>query len=360
MITLKVRRVDHKNNNTPILYDREIDDFAHEVLADYKPGLLREPSAIRFEHFLESYLGVGRSYWESAAIYRILNDERYTGTLVCFKSKRVSRNATGSSSREVKLSQDDWVRVPDALPAIVSTEEFEKANAGRRRFTRTKQANSTKSPRSPFVGKVVCGHCNQSLTLTKTNRPFFRCNNVKHNIGLGCYDGMVRVSDLEEVLLATAQLEARKALDLMEQQQNQKQALSHVSVENNSISSELKRLTANIALLEQRGMALYEAFAEGKVEREDYVAAKATNGVDLEATQNRIAELNQHLVEIENADTVQPNIADESILHCILAATETTGEVLSLLDRMIIYDGGRIEVQFGFSNPLATNEKIGG
>jgi len=62
MITLKVQRVDRKNNNTPILYDREIDDFAHAVLADYKPGLLNEPGAIRFEHFLESYLGATLLY----------------------------------------------------------------------------------------------------------------------------------------------------------------------------------------------------------------------------------------------------------------------------------------------------------
>ena len=62
MITLKVQRVDRKNNNTPILYDREIDNFAHDVLKDYKPGLLREPGAIRFEHFLESYLGATLLY----------------------------------------------------------------------------------------------------------------------------------------------------------------------------------------------------------------------------------------------------------------------------------------------------------
>jgi len=57
MITLNIQRVDRRNNNTPILYDREIDEFAHAVLADYKPKLLKEPGAIRFEHFLESYLG---------------------------------------------------------------------------------------------------------------------------------------------------------------------------------------------------------------------------------------------------------------------------------------------------------------
>lgn len=58
MITMKINRVDYRNNHTPILYDREIDGFAHDVLADYKPNLLRDPGAIRFEHFLESYLGV--------------------------------------------------------------------------------------------------------------------------------------------------------------------------------------------------------------------------------------------------------------------------------------------------------------
>jgi hypothetical protein len=57
LITLKIQRVDRRNNNTPVLYDREIDEFAHVVLTDYKPELLREPGAIRFEHFLESYCG---------------------------------------------------------------------------------------------------------------------------------------------------------------------------------------------------------------------------------------------------------------------------------------------------------------
>ena len=62
MIKLKAKRVDRANDNTPILYDYEIDEFAHAVLADYKPQLLREPGAIDFEHFLESYLGVKLIY----------------------------------------------------------------------------------------------------------------------------------------------------------------------------------------------------------------------------------------------------------------------------------------------------------
>ena len=62
MVRFNPRRVDRGNHNTPILYDREIDDFAQEVLADYKPELLREPGAINFQHFLESYLEMRIDY----------------------------------------------------------------------------------------------------------------------------------------------------------------------------------------------------------------------------------------------------------------------------------------------------------
>ena len=55
-------RIDRKNNNTPILSNREIDQFVHAVLLDYKPILLEKPSKINFEHFLEAYLGASVMY----------------------------------------------------------------------------------------------------------------------------------------------------------------------------------------------------------------------------------------------------------------------------------------------------------
>ena len=60
MVKLNPRRVDRRNHNTPILFDREIDDYAQAILADYKPELLCEPGAIDFQHFLESYLETSR------------------------------------------------------------------------------------------------------------------------------------------------------------------------------------------------------------------------------------------------------------------------------------------------------------
>ena len=51
MIELKITRVDRENDNTPILSNKEIDEFACAVLEDYNPKLLREPGIIDYEHF---------------------------------------------------------------------------------------------------------------------------------------------------------------------------------------------------------------------------------------------------------------------------------------------------------------------
>ena len=62
MIEFRWSKVDKKNNNTPIISDTEIDDLAEILLRDYNPQLLKEPRRIKFEHFLESYLGANLDY----------------------------------------------------------------------------------------------------------------------------------------------------------------------------------------------------------------------------------------------------------------------------------------------------------
>lgn len=62
MIKFKPRRVNSEDGRTPILYDREIDEFAEAVLKDYRPELLKEPGKIDTAHFLEYYYGANIRY----------------------------------------------------------------------------------------------------------------------------------------------------------------------------------------------------------------------------------------------------------------------------------------------------------
>jgi len=193
-----------------------------------------------------------------------------------------------------------------------------------------------------------------------TKNSYHLCSSVKLNTGQGCYNGKVYVSDLSDILLVAVRLEAQKVLDLHENQkcqhqhrnnqkhQHQKRTNANDPSERDVISSKLKKLAANATLLEQHGISLYEEFADGKVDRDAYVAAKTMNSIDLEAIQSRIAELGQRFSEIDANNNAQPSIADESILHRVLITTEVTTEVMSLVDRIIVYDNEHIEVQFAF------------
>ena len=85
MVPLLNRRSDRANNYQPILSNREIDEYAHAVLKDYKPRLLREPGTIDYMHFLESYLGM------ELLFYDIYNDDpdRPIVAMTAFKKGRI-------------------------------------------------------------------------------------------------------------------------------------------------------------------------------------------------------------------------------------------------------------------------------
>ena len=70
MIPFRHSKVDKKGNNTPVISDREIDEWAEHLLNDYKPQLLKEPGRIRYEHFIERYLEATIEYHD------IFNDDQ--------------------------------------------------------------------------------------------------------------------------------------------------------------------------------------------------------------------------------------------------------------------------------------------
>jgi len=292
----------------------------------------------------------GRSYWDGSVVLRILHDERYTGTMVYAKTKRLLGRASGSGQRAINLPEEEWVKVPNAHEAIISTEQFADVRASRRKNSRGNGKKKSNDSRFPFTGKIVCGHCGRTMTIRECVRPCYFCSSVKRNTGQGCYEGKVYIDDLEKILLSAVRLEAQKALAAQGEKRLQSQ--KHGSSEKDSISSELKKLTASVAILESRSITLYEEFADGKIDKETYVAAKTASSNNLEELQTRITQLNQRITEIEINTLVFGSTADEPILRRVSAATEVTGEVLSLLDRIIVFDDEHIEIRFAFGDSL--------
>ena len=96
MVQLNLRRIDRANNNQPILSNKEIDEYAQAVLADYKPVLLREPGEIDYLHFLESYLGM------QIFSYDIYSDDKDSQILAVTAFKGIKLKVFDRKNQRVK------------------------------------------------------------------------------------------------------------------------------------------------------------------------------------------------------------------------------------------------------------------
>ena len=274
--------------------------------------------------------------WTDKNVRTILTDERYTGVQVSGKT----RKPKPGSRNTVCLPESEWIKVPGAHEPIVADEVFSQANAVIRRYTNMGAAPKN---RILFAGKTRCGHCGRALRHQPSINPYHYCNSARINVGAGCFDGKVYVDDIKAVVLAAVKAEAQKVFDM----RKKRTKTASGSVDKAAVEAELNQAAARIALFERRGVSLYEDFAESRIDRDAYIAAKAACSEELTGLIERAADLRTRL---DNIPAAPKPSGDEPLLRRILDAVDVTDEVLSLVERVIVYDTERIEVRFAFGD----------
>ncbi|MEA5002740.1 MAG: recombinase family protein, partial [Christensenella sp.] len=203
--------------------------------------------------------------WSATAIFRILNDETYTGTLIQDRSGTVNYKIKDV----VEKPCSEWKRTVGAHDAIVSAQDFDLAQ-------RIMKLDTRSTPGSDrvylFSGVLICGCCGGRMT-RKTNRykereyHYYYCPTGKKH---GCTDAvMVKEDDLSECILESvkahicgivslesvlAASNSRKTAELLAKQiQNQIEDSERQIVKTSGIKS-----------------TLYENMVSGLLTKEDY------------------------------------------------------------------------------------------
>jgi DNA invertase Pin-like site-specific DNA recombinase len=297
----------------------------------------RKGRAPRGTHFESG----GKAFWNDKIVRKILTDERYIGVQVSGKT----RKPKPGSRKTVCLPESEWIKVPGAHEAIVTEEIFKQANAGIVRYSIT---GGAPKKHQLFAGKLRCGHCGRAMKYQGSKTPFYYCDGHKLNAGTGCSEERLYEDDLKAAVLSAVQTEARKTLDA---DSKRRLVVKRDSADSEECLAELKRLSAQSTLLERRNISLYEDFAEGKITREEYLNAKNACAGEVAKAEARTAELNARLIECADENEEVP--ADVPLLRRIVDAEDVTGEVLSLVERIVVYDPERIEIRFTFGDTNA-------
>ena len=97
--------------------------------------------------------------WDATMVSRILQDESYTGTLICHKSERNKINKTNRAT-----SPDEQFRHENFLPTIIPRDLWEQAQTLMAMRKRESVRAGEGRPILRYSGLITCGDCGRAFT----------------------------------------------------------------------------------------------------------------------------------------------------------------------------------------------------
>lgn len=265
--------------------------------------------------------------WSGSAVLRILEDERYIGTYVI--GKRAVLEVGGTRSR--MKDRDKWYIIPDHHPAIVDQDTFELSKANQTRYP---QPNKKKRD-YPLKGKIFCGCCDHALSRTFQKTSYYFCRHSDADKSKPCYKMRYEATALEEAVFRSLKTQ----MEVLGAESIEGPALVRAAV------SQRPEYERQIEELEDGKLHLYEQYQLREIDLPTYKVQKEMLDTKLLKTKNAYAALTaQAKREQEEADR---QVQRKSITKELADATGLTTALSDLLiDRVRLYPGGRIEIEY--------------
>lgn len=204
--------------------------------------------------------------WSAVAIYRILKNEIYTGTLV--QGKTTSPNH--KVKKTVTKPSNEWSRTENAHDPIIAPAQFD--------LVQRLMQDDTRSPVGtkgvhPFSGKIFCADCGSPMVrrVTRTGGheyAYFICGGNKNDKNC-CSSHSIKESVVYDTVLAVVQGHIAAAMDM---------AVAMTQIDNLAWENrELEKINAKIAFQEEiidknrrLKTGAYEDFKSDFISRDEY------------------------------------------------------------------------------------------
>ena len=135
------------------------------------------------------------------SLYDIIGNEKYCGIYTFNKIPKDN----GKRNSHSKKRPADFIRIEDAIPAIISKEIFQQAQA-RRRSNKDKPAEYKAKVNYLLRGKIICGHCGSAMgghTCTPRDKSYsyYSCLDKERIPTKKCLQKQIRKEDAEEAVI---------------------------------------------------------------------------------------------------------------------------------------------------------------
>ena len=272
------------------------------------------------------YYDKGDDLWSEYSVLVIIRDEGYTGKLIQNKSERCG---FGEYKKQVKLGRSEWSVVEDGMPAIVSRQLFEAANA------KIPYKSVPKRERK-HINLFICPYCGRFLRCSRENG-YYRCSVGTVDRSKPCVNIRMKRKDAENIVLESVRALSRMHLEQEDLQKGDVAVCEDIPTRISQTHREIEQLKNGI-------ISRYKAYQQGMLSREEYISTRAE-------IQDTIDRLEKDLIILESK---LEHEADSDVDHAcdwtdILEQTFTGydgAKFQKIIDRVYIYGDGRVEIVF--------------
>ena len=286
-----------------------------------------------------------KALWSAVAVYRILNNEIYTGTLLQGKTTTPNYKV----KKTVKKGVNEWSRTENAHEAIITRSQFDLVQKIMLDDTRS---STGKDRVHLFSGKVFCADC-KSTMIRKVSKSggkeyaYLICSGHKNGT-TECFSHNIKEEKIYEVVLSVI----RAQIDILVNMDEALHTIENLAWE----KREIENLTNKIAFQKETAekfkrlkVSLYEDFRDGVISEDEYhtfkkeydekISQAINTQVMLEGELNSVADglsdtqgwLSQFR-EYQNLDTLNRTV------------------IVNLIDKIYVGENNEIEVVMRHKN----------
>ena len=352
----------------PLVYSMYLDDARLKDIA----AALEEMGAPTPSDHLENQSDNGYgapwrdSPWTPRYVAKILDNPVYTGLLVMGKTHQ---SLCDDVAWHVVPEEERFV-FPDAHPALIPQEIFDRVQAKRRRRKTEKRAQvialKDKRDRMPddFKGLLFCAECGGHMLLDRRFNPkngdargsVYKCR--KHH-GRGCGNDVriperivrMAVMDAIRIQISTA-LEFERVLPGLKSDER-------ILAERQGLVAKVESLTEEAVKMARKRQRLYECYAEGVLDLERYRELQLESDIEAADCQRRLEEAHGELSSFDGM--LEKNSGfDEAVKALEDLFTFSRGLLVALVNRVEVSRDGSLDIEFKFEDWIAKAKKVEG
>jgi len=284
------------------------------------------------------------TFWKDSDIRKIVFDKRYTGVAI---GNFYERKSIGKAEYKL-VPKEDWIVVPNAHPAIITNDEYEKAQ---KMFERVPRKKTLQKERLLY-NKVRCHNCNHAMRRIRGKYPVYICDTPVSIYSPNCFNGKILESVIEETLLSAIQAQA-----VLFEKTEKSRKKQHKVFENklDGMRKSIRQYEDTIKKLTAARQDYYESYKDGNITKDDYLFNRESCNKQIEQMTAKIDELTEKL---NNASVVANQTSEiDNEWQNSTGITELSRELVdTLVDSIIVYDTDRIEIRWKCADSVAKED----